>query len=169
MRASRCVLSAGSNVGDRLGHLRLVVDAFIDDHPAVSPVYETAPWGRVDQDDFLNLVVVAVAELDPRGWLRRAQACEQAAGRVREQRWGPRTLDVDLIVVDSMRSADPDLMLPHPRAHLRASVLRPWLDVDPGAELPGRGPVADLLAALPATERDGVRRRDDLRVPGGGR
>jgi 2-amino-4-hydroxy-6-hydroxymethyldihydropteridine diphosphokinase len=77
-------------------------------------------------------------------------------------RWGPRTLDVDVIDVDQTRQEYPQLSLPHPRAHLRAFVLVPWLDVAPAAVLPGHGPVAELVAALPVAQRESVRRRDDL-------
>ena len=99
------------------------------------------------------------------GVLQRIEpALRAAAQRRRDVRWGPRTLDIDVIVYGDEKSGDPALTLPHPRAHERAFVLAPWHDADPGAELPGHGRIARLLAALP---RDGVRRRDDmvLRVP----
>jgi 2-amino-4-hydroxy-6-hydroxymethyldihydropteridine diphosphokinase len=142
---SRAVLSIGSNLGDRLAYLQLAVDGFADVLEAVSPVYETAPWGVLDQDDFLNAVlIVSSPDVDEWGWLRRGQALERKAERVREQRWGPRTLDVDVVSVDDVHSSDPELLLPHPGAHERATVLIPWLDVSPDAVLPGRGKVADL-------------------------
>lgn len=140
------VLSLGSNVGDRLAHLRGGVEVLGPD--AVSAVYETAPWGGVEQDDFLNIVVLCSYDA-PEAW-RRARAAEEAAGRVRDVRWGPRTLDVDVVVADG---TDPGLVLPHPRAHERAFVLVPWLDVDPDAVLPGFGRVADI-----DVDRSGVRR-----------
>ncbi|MBC8091564.1 MAG: 2-amino-4-hydroxy-6-hydroxymethyldihydropteridine diphosphokinase, partial [Pseudonocardia sp.] len=97
---TRAVLSLGSNLGDRVGHLRTAVAAFADVLVAVSPVYETAPWGGVDQDDFLNAVIVVDdPDADAWEWLRRGQALEDASGRVREVRWGPRTLDVDVVTV----------------------------------------------------------------------
>lgn len=165
---SRVVLSIGSNIGDRKARLRSVIDGLAEAVRAVSPVYETQPWGGVAQDHFLNAVVIAEdADLDARGWLRRAQDLERAAERVRAQRWGPRTLDVDLI---SCRAADrevtcrdDDLTLPHPRAHQRAFVLLPWLAVEPDATLSVDGvarPVTDLLAELDPAERDGVRPTD---------
>ena len=135
------VLSLGSNLGDRLGWLRLAVDV-LDPH-AVSPVYETAPVGGAEQDDFLNAVVLC--DLDAAAAWERAQDAEARAGRKRTLRWGPRTLDVD--VVDAPGSS-PGLVLPHPRAHGRAFVLRPWLDVEPDAVLRGHGPVAALLDRL---------------------
>jgi len=162
---TRAVLSLGSNLGDRLAHLRAAVGGFADVLVAASPIYETAPWGGVEQDDFLNAVlIVDDAGTGAWGWLRRGQALEEAAGRVREIRWGPRTLDVDVVTVDGVTSADPELLLPHPGTPERATVLRPWLDVDPGAVLPGHGPVADLLAALGPDAEAGMRRRDDLVV-----
>jgi 2-amino-4-hydroxy-6-hydroxymethyldihydropteridine diphosphokinase len=165
---TRAVLSLGSNQGDRFGHLRLAVDGLADVIVAASPVYETAPWGGVEQPDFLNAVLVADdgPGRDPWEWLRRAQDLERAAGRVRDVRWGPRTLDVDVVTVDGpdgpITSDDPDLLLPHPGTPERATVLRPWLDVDPDAVLPGHGPVARVLAALGPDAEAGMRRRDDL-------
>jgi 2-amino-4-hydroxy-6-hydroxymethyldihydropteridine diphosphokinase len=160
---TRAVLSLGSNLGDRFAHLRAAVAGFADALVAASPVYETAPWGGVEQDDFLNAVLlVDDPGIDARGWLRRGQALEDASGRVRDVRWGPRTLDVDVVTVDGVTSDDPELLLPHPGTPDRATVLRPWLDVDPTAVLPGHGPVAALLAALGPDAEGGMRRRDDL-------
>jgi 2-amino-4-hydroxy-6-hydroxymethyldihydropteridine diphosphokinase len=131
----------------------------------VSPVYETAPWGGVEQGEFLNaILLVDDLDADAPEWLRRGQRCETAAGRIRDVRWGPRTLDVDVIDVDQTQRDDPHLTLPHPRAHQRAFVLVPWLDVQPGAVLAGHGTVAELVAAFPTAERRGVRRRDDLEL-----
>jgi len=168
---SRAVLSIGSNLGDRPAYLQSVLDRLGGQGRygaaalAVSPVYQTAPWGGIEQDDYLNAVLVAASSaLDPLDWLRLGQECERAAGRVRELRWGPRTLDVDIVDVDGEPLDRADLTLPHPRAHERAFVLVPWLAVDPDARLPGRGRVADLVAALPPRERDGVRRRDDIEL-----
>jgi 2-amino-4-hydroxy-6-hydroxymethyldihydropteridine diphosphokinase len=159
---SRAVLSLGSNLGDRLGHLQLAVDGLSDALVAVSPVYETAAWGVTDQPDFLNAVlVVSAPDEDEWGWLARGQRLERAAGRVRDVRWGPRTLDVDVVTVDGVRSDHPDLLLPHPGTPDRATVLVPWLEVEPDAVLPGHGPVADLLRGLSTA---GIRRRDDLEL-----
>lgn len=160
---TRAVLSLGSNLGDRLGHLRLAVEGFKDVLEKVSPVYETAPWGVEDQPDFLNAVLVVQSPtLDEWGWLRRGQALEQAAGRTREQRWGPRTLDVDVVTVEGVTSNHPDLLLPHPGTPSRATVLIPWLAIDPTAVLPGHGPLNALLAALPENDRTDVQERTDL-------
>jgi 2-amino-4-hydroxy-6-hydroxymethyldihydropteridine diphosphokinase len=147
------VLSVGSNLGDRLAHLQLAVDVL--GPYAASPVYETAPVGGVEQDDFLNAVLLC--DLDaPIAWAR-AQQAEQAAERERPVRWGPRTLDVDLVVAPG--PVPEGLELPHPRAAERAFVLVPWHDLDPAAVLPGRGSVASLLGRL---DLSGVQRRTDL-------
>ncbi|MEU4420049.1 2-amino-4-hydroxy-6-hydroxymethyldihydropteridine diphosphokinase [Actinoplanes sp. NPDC024001] len=152
---TRALLSLGSNLGDRLTHLRAAVDLLGASVVRVSGVYETPPWGDTAQPSYLNAVVlVDEPTATPRHWLERAQACETAEGRVRDpdRRFGPRTLDVDVIAVwaadgSPVLSDEPELILPHPRAHLRAFVLRPWLDVDPQGRLPGHGPVAGLLSA----------------------
>jgi 2-amino-4-hydroxy-6-hydroxymethyldihydropteridine diphosphokinase len=147
-------------------YLRQAVDGFRDVLEAVSPVYETAPWGVADQPDFLNaVIIVAAPTVDEWGWLRRGQQLEQAAGRTRDQRWGPRTLDVDVVTVTGVTSAHPDLLLPHPGTPTRATVLIPWLAIDPTAELPGHGRVADLLAHLPPKDRADVKERPDLTLP----
>ncbi|MEO7196784.1 MAG: 2-amino-4-hydroxy-6-hydroxymethyldihydropteridine diphosphokinase [Pseudonocardiaceae bacterium] len=160
---SAAVLSIGSNMGDRLEYLRGCIALLGDAVLGVSPMYSSAPWGGVPQDDFLNAVVLVTdRDADALEWLRRGQCCEAAARRTRGPRWGPRTLDVDVIDVDHIRQDDPRLTLPHPRAHERAFVLVPWLDVAPHAVLAGRGAVAELVAALPPAERRSVRRREDL-------
>jgi 2-amino-4-hydroxy-6-hydroxymethyldihydropteridine diphosphokinase len=150
---SEAVLSIGSNLGDRLAQLRSATTRLAPYLTAASPVFQTPPWGPVQQQPFLNAVLlVSDPGAGPADWLERAHACEQAAGRVREQRWGPRTLDVDVITVDDVRSDDPVLTLPHPRAAERAFVLVPWWSVDPEAELPGHGSVLQLMQALPPQE-----------------
>ncbi|QLY31415.1 2-amino-4-hydroxy-6-hydroxymethyldihydropteridine diphosphokinase [Nocardia huaxiensis] len=169
---SRVVLSIGSNLGDRLAHLRSVVEALRPRLVAVSSVYSTPPWGGVPQQDYLNAVLVAEdPALEPSDWLKLGQELEQAAERVREVRWGARTLDVDVVwaaqrrqaAMMPVRSADPTLTLPHPQAHHRAFVLVPWLEVEPGALLEVAGatrPVGEFLAALDAAEVEGVRRTE---------
>ncbi len=160
------VFSIGSNLGDRLAYLQAAVDALrttpnlsvVD----VSSVYETDPVGLVtDQPKFLNVIVRADSTLASLVLLERAQAIENAYRRTRDVPGGPRTLDVDLIVVGERVKNTPVLTLPHPRAHERAFVLVPWLDIEPAATVPELGPVADLLAGL---DRSGVRRRDDLTI-----
>lgn len=148
------VLALGSNVGDRLAHLRAAVAGLGDAVLVVSGVYETPPWPPgAPGPPYLNAVVlVAGTAVDPRSWLETARALERAAGRVRDpaERAAPRTLDVDVIAVtteagEPVTSDDPELTLPHPRAHLRAFVLRPWIDIQPYARLPGHGALTDLL------------------------
>ena len=159
---TRAVLSLGSNLGDRAAQLRAAVRALDEHIVAVSGVYETPPWGGPGPDGaqgppYLNAVVLAVDDgTDPRAWLTRARALEDAAGRERDPRWryAPRTLDVDVITVwaddgAAVTSDAPELVLPHPRAHERAFVLRPWLDIQPYAQLPGHGWVYDLVRTDP--------------------
>jgi 2-amino-4-hydroxy-6-hydroxymethyldihydropteridine diphosphokinase len=147
------VLSLGSNIGDRRAHLQNAVRALGREVRAVSAIYRTPPWGGVEQEDFYNIVVIAEdAGVDANGWWTKCQAMETAAGRERLVRWGPRTLDADVITVDShghtIVSDDPVLILPHPRAAQRAFVLLPWAELDPTAELAGAGPIADLLEGM---------------------
>jgi 2-amino-4-hydroxy-6-hydroxymethyldihydropteridine diphosphokinase len=167
----RVVLSLGSNLGHRLANLQLGLDVLCGgglDCLAVSSVYETDPVGGVEQADYLNAVLLARSALPARDLLARCGAAEAAADRVRTVRWGPRTLDVDIVSYGAEISADPVLTLPHPRAHERAFVLVPWLELDPHAVLPGRGPVAALPAAADLAS---VRKRLDVRLtlarPGG--
>lgn len=163
---SRVVLSIGSNIGDRLAHLQSVVDGVGSAVLSVSPVFETDAWGGVEQDAFLNAVVIADdPELDAHAWLRRGQELERDNNRVRDIRWGPRTLDVDVVSCveagEDVVSADPVLTLPHPLAHQRAFVLIPWLAAEPTAELlldGRRRPVSELIEALDPADRSGVRR-----------
>ena len=151
------LLSLGSNLGDRYGHLRTAVAGLAADGllVAVSDIYETPPWGDPDQPAYLNAAALVRADVPAAAWLRTAQALERDARRERDpaRRFGPRTLDVDVIAVWTDEGADvvsddPELTLPHPRAHLRAFVLRPWLDLMPDARVPGHGPAAGLLAEL---------------------
>jgi 2-amino-4-hydroxy-6-hydroxymethyldihydropteridine diphosphokinase len=169
---TRVILSIGSNLGDRLARLQSVVDGLGETVQAVSPVYETDPWGRTEQAPFLNAILVADDPArDGQAWLLRAQEFERDAGRIRGERWGPRTLDVDLIACHQsgqgrgapekeVIARDSNLTLPHPMAHLRAFVMVPWLDLDPEAELTltgGTRRIAALLAELEPADREGVR------------
>jgi 2-amino-4-hydroxy-6-hydroxymethyldihydropteridine diphosphokinase len=158
--APHAVLALGSNLGDREETLRDAV-ALLDKRLgvlAVSPVYETVPVGGPPQDDYLNAVVLT-RPATPAELIAAAREAEQAADRVRVVRWGPRTLDVDVIACGDLVSDDPEVTIPHPRAHLRAFVCVPWLDVDPEATVPGHGRVVDLVAGLRAAgEADGLRR-----------
>jgi 2-amino-4-hydroxy-6-hydroxymethyldihydropteridine diphosphokinase len=161
----RAVLALGSNLGERLASLQGAVDALADTPDVwitgVSPVYETEPVDcPPDAKTYLNAVVLIDTTLAATRLMDRALAIEDAFDRERsEVQNAPRTLDVDLIVVGDRRSDEESLRLPHPRAHERAFVLRPWLDVDPGADFPDLGPVAGLLER---TDQSGIKLRDDL-------
>jgi len=131
----RAHLGIGSNLGDRLAHLQLAVDALARiagvTVVGVSPVYETAPVGGPEQPDFLNAVVAVDTTLTGRELLQVAHDIEAAADRVRTVRWGPRTLDVDVLLVGDERIDDPDLVVPHPRMTERAFVVVPLADLEP--------------------------------------
>ncbi len=162
----RAVFGLGANLGDTVAALQGAVDV-VAGHPgvravAVSPVYDTAPVGGPEQPRYLNAVLVVDTVLPATDLLALAHEAEQAFGRVRDVRWGPRTLDVDLLAVGRERSDDPELTLPHPRAHERAFVLVPWVDVEPDAVLAGVGPLAVALAALAPGAAAEMHRRDDL-------
>ncbi|MHA6762271.1 2-amino-4-hydroxy-6-hydroxymethyldihydropteridine diphosphokinase [Streptacidiphilus sp. PAMC 29251] len=158
------VVALGSNLGNRLETLQGAIDA-LEDTPgvritSVSAVYETEGVGGPEQQpNFLNAVLVLRTTLPPHSLLERANAVEDAFGRVREVRWGPRTLDVDILAYEGIVLDAPELTLPHPRAHERAFVLAPWLDADAEAEIPGHGPVAALLRSVGEA---GVQRRVDV-------
>jgi 2-amino-4-hydroxy-6-hydroxymethyldihydropteridine diphosphokinase len=161
----RVVIALGSNLGERFANLQGAVSTLADTPDVwvtgVSPVYETTPVDcPPDSGAFLNAVVLADTTLSASRLLDRAQAVEQAFDRMRSgEKNEPRTLDVDLIVVGDRRADTEALKLPHPRAHERAFVLKPWLDLEPDAQFLDRGPVADLLAEI-GTE--GLVLREDL-------
>jgi 2-amino-4-hydroxy-6-hydroxymethyldihydropteridine diphosphokinase len=163
----RAVLSIGSNLGERRNNLQGAVNSLADTPEvwvtAVSPVYETEPVESPEgSKDFLNAIVLLDTTLSARTLLERALAVEAAYGRERGgERNAPRTLDVDLIVLGDRRADEEDLVIPHPRAAERAFVLVPWLDVEPDAEIPGIGPVAELVEK---TGREGVKPREDIEL-----
>jgi 2-amino-4-hydroxy-6-hydroxymethyldihydropteridine diphosphokinase len=134
-RTVRGFLGIGSNLGDRLAYLQLAVDALARrpgiDVVAVSRVYETAPVGGPPQDAYLNAVVAIDTDLDPNELLHVCQLIEERAERVRVERWGPRTLDIDVLLLDDWHVNDEDLTLPHPRMWERGFVLAPLRDVAP--------------------------------------
>ena len=155
---TRAFLALGSNIGDRHAHLQAAVEFVDAAHGvtvlAVSPMYETDPVGGPAQDDFLNAVVELDTSLSPHQLLRVAQDAEAAADRVRVERWGPRTLDVDIVLVDGVQMDDPELTIPHPRFHERGFVLAPLHDLAP------------TLIDAPAGGWAGVRRAGvTLRMP----
>jgi len=129
----RAYLGLGSNLGDRRAHLRAAVAA-LPDVVAVSPVYETDPvGGPPGQGPFLNLVVALETDRSPRQLLDLAHSLEDAAGRVRKERDGPRTLDVDVLLVGDLCVDEPDLVVPHPRMWQRRFVLAPLADLAEGS------------------------------------
>ncbi|MDV8002315.1 2-amino-4-hydroxy-6-hydroxymethyldihydropteridine diphosphokinase [Rhodococcus sp. IEGM 1408] len=168
----RAVLSIGGNQGDALSLLRGVAADAADGGMLrdVSSVYATPPWGGVAQDDFLNAVLVVEHPGSPRDVLEWGFERERAAGRTREVRWGPRTLDVDVVAaaVDGVEvvSEDRILTLPHPRASERAFVLIPWLELEPGASL-GDRPLREHLEELDPSDVAAVRRLDHALAPEG--
>lgn len=159
----RAFLGLGSNLGDRVTLLREAVAA-LPDVDAVSGVYETDPVGGVEQGAFLNVVVRLSTRLGGRELLEVGQACEREADRVRLVRWGPRTLDVDVLAVGHEVINEDDLVVPHPLIAERGFVLHPWAEVDAEFDIPGLGKVGELAGRL---SRDGVRRTDEyLLLPG---
>lgn len=147
---TRAVIALGSNLGERNDTLTAAVADLVDPPEvrllAISPIVQTkAVGGPADQPDFLNMVIAVETSLTAPELLRHCHAVEQKHLRVRGVRWGPRTLDVDIITYGDAVSSDPVLTLPHPRAAERAFVLYPWSLIDPLAELNGER-VADLAA-----------------------
>lgn len=164
---TRVVLALGSNVGDSLGHLQAALDQLAERGITVSKVsgvYETAPIGGPEQERYLNAVVIAETAATPMELLATCQDIEAMRDRVRVERWGPRTLDIDVIAIDGYVSDDPTLTVPHPRAAERAFVCVPWLDIDPFAEIAGIGAVSDLVEAQ--ADQDVARRTDLVLHPG---
>jgi 2-amino-4-hydroxy-6-hydroxymethyldihydropteridine diphosphokinase len=175
--SERVLLGLGSNVGDRLETLTSAVYA-LDDVDGlvvedVSGVYETPPWpppgqpGAVEQEPYLNLVVRGVTSLEPHDLLAELQLLEAAYGRdrARERRWGPRPIDIDVLLHGEREIDTPDLVVPHPHLAERAFVLVPLLEVMPGGALPDGRRLTQLLAALaPLEDIELVVRLDE--VPG---
>lgn len=145
---TRAVLALGANLGDARAQLSRAVDALVADPrvrvDGVSSLWRTAAVGGPQgQPEYRNAVVLLDTELTAPALLELAHELERAAGRQRSVRWGPRTLDVDLLAHDELRRADPELSLPHPRAHERAFVLLPWAELEPAwvlAPLSGEDP-----------------------------
>ena len=146
----RAVLSLGSNLGNSAEILSSAAEALneVSEVIALSSFYQTRPVGGPPQPDFINAVIIIETNLEPEELLLVAQAIEGAHGRERNEntvKWGPRFLDIDLIKCDEMLINSPDLTIPHPRAHEREFVLRPWNEIDPAANLPGFGAISRLL------------------------
>lgn len=159
----KATISLGSNLGDRFQYLQNALDSInkltgTQVH-SVSPVFETDPVGGPEQEQYLNAVAVVKTVLSPEQLLAATQKIELEQNRERTEHWGPRTLDIDLLAMDSEVRSTPELELPHPRAHERVFVLLPWSLLDPDFVIPGKASVAELLEGL---EVDGIKFRNDL-------
>ena len=148
---AEALIALGGNVGDIRETLDRAIDMLCDGADvqllARSSDYRTPPWGVTDQPPFVNCAIIVTTELTPPALLERAQAVENQFGRdrSREQRWGPRTLDIDLIAYDDVTRTAPILTLPHPRALERAFVLLPLAEIAQDLQIPGRGSISDLV------------------------
>lgn len=151
----KMAISIGSNQEDPIEQVKRAIAAINEMFTMVSQssLYRTAPIGGPEQPDFINAVVIIESPLAPKEVLQQLHHLEEKAGRVRDERWGPRTLDLDLINVDGFSSTDPECLLPHPRAHERAFVLLPWQEADATAELFGVGKVSELQIPDQEVER----------------
>jgi 2-amino-4-hydroxy-6-hydroxymethyldihydropteridine diphosphokinase len=144
-------LGLGSNIGDRPAVLRAALDELssLGEVVAVSSMYETEPWGDLDQPNFLNLCCLLRTPLEPELLVEQTQAIEQRLGRQPSRRWGPRLIDIDLLTYDDRQLNTPRLTLPHPRIAERSFVLVPLAELAPGLRIPGHvGSVTDLLGQL---------------------
>lgn len=144
----KMVISIGSNLQDPQVQVKRAINALraAFEVRAVSSLYRTTPVGRIDQPEFCNAVVIIDDQRPAAKVLEYLHRIESEAGRVRDERWGPRVLDLDLIDVEGFSSDDPACLVPHPRAHERAFVLAPWAEIEPDAVLSGHGPISALLA-----------------------
>lgn len=147
----KAVIALGANIGNPQEQMEIAISLLREslDVKAVSSFYVTKPVGKIDQPDFLNAIVIAESDLPAKDLLSLLHGIEKALGRERIEKWGPRTLDCDLIQYGSLLSASEELTLPHPRAFERAFVLQPWLEVEPDAILLTHGRVDQLLSQLP--------------------
>jgi len=145
----KAYVGVGANLGDREETIRAAIRLLGDEVAAVSSLRETEPWGYADQPPFLNGALLLETERPPRALLDRLLQVERELGRTRDgPRYGPRTIDLDLLLYGDLVVDEPGLQVPHPRLHERAFALEPLLDLDPELELPGRGRVSALLAEL---------------------
>lgn len=148
----RAYVGLGSNLGDREATIRRAVE-LLGGHPDVevvgmSTLRETEPWGPIEQPPFVNGAVALETTLTPRALLDVLLEVERRLGRVRGERWGPRTIDLDLLLYESEIVDRPGLTVPHPRLHERRFVLEPLVELEPELVVPERGRAAELLAAL---------------------
>ena len=149
-------IGIGSNLDDPERQVRAAIDALTrlprSAFVGASRLYRTAPWGKADQPPFVNAAVVVSTTLSPRELLDALLAIERAHGRVRDgERWGPRVIDLDILVYGDARIDEPGLRVPHPHLAERPFVLLPLADLDPGLEIAGLGPVRALVERIDAT------------------
>lgn len=147
----KAVIALGANIGDPEEQMQIAIALLQGSLEliAISSIIKTAPVGGPSQPDYLNAVCIAESELSASELLGLLQGIEKSLGRVREERWGPRTIDLDLIQYGTILSAADELTLPHPRAHERRFVLEPWFEIEPDAILLTHGKISELLAQLP--------------------
>ena len=149
----KAVVALGANLEEPRKAIELAIELLKQstDVTAVSSLYETAPVGGPEQDNYINAVVTLESELPAADLLALLHGIEKSMGRVREERWGPRVIDLDLIQYGTLLSKSEELTLPHPRAHERRFVLEPWQEIDPEAILLTHGRIDQLLEQLPPT------------------
>lgn len=156
----RCFIGIGSNINHPILQVKTALMRLAqlpDSYPlATSPLYQTQPVGYTSQPDFINAVMAIKTALSPLILLKELQKIENEQGRVRDIRWGPRTLDVDLLLYDNQQFQTPELTIPHPRLTERAFVLRPLLDIAPDFILPNGAPLQTAYDQLPENERQAV-------------
>ena len=148
----RAVVALGANLDEPRKAIELAIELLKQstDVIAISSMYETAPVGGPEQDNYINAVVTLESELPAADLLALLHGIEKSMGRVRDERWGPRVIDLDLIQYGTLLSKSEELTLPHPRAHERRFVLQPWFEIEPDAILLTHGPIKELLEQLPA-------------------
>lgn len=147
----KAVIALGANIGNPEEQMDIAIALLREalDLKALSSIIRTAPVGGPTQPDYLNAVCIAESDLPASDLLALLHGIEKSLGRVREERWGPRTIDLDLIQYGTILSSADELTLPHPRAHERRFVLEPWCEIEPDAILLTHGKISDLLAQLP--------------------
>jgi len=154
----KVVIALGSNLPNGNQEPHVMIEAGVAELAKIieitdlSTIIETEPVGGPEQPNYQNAVAIGESNLDPLDLLRAMHEIEAKLGRVRDVRWGPRTLDLDLIVAGDVVMDTDEIVLPHPRAHERGFVLQPWNEIDPDGFIPGKGDVASLLAALNQAE-----------------
>ena len=149
----KAVVALGANLEEPRKAIELAIELLKQstDVTAISSLYETAPVGGPEQDNYINAVVILESELPAADLLALLHGIEKSMGRVRQERWGPRVIDLDLIQYGTLLSKSEELTLPHPRAHERRFVLEPWQEIDPEAILLTHGRIDQLLEQLPPT------------------